>query len=390
MKHCVIVLLMSYCASAQTSNEVLAQKAVDAERRGDFSTAIAAFRQLIQSGEDGPELRTNLGIALYQSGDFHGALQHFAVALSKSFDSAPASLFYGLSLLNLQRPKEALAYLEKAKRTSPSDPMVLGALARANVACDRIASANETYRDLTRLDPKNAGAWYGLGITDRLLAEAKLKSAGKNVAGAGQIPRERQQSQVLMDDFQKSITKAMQLDPESVQANMIFGESFRIAERYSEAVREYKTATEKAPRLAAAWAGLATAQTAAGDDQSALETAEHARILDRNDPDTSTLIAAIHVRMGNFAAAEPFAREALRLKPDLPTAHVVMAKIYIDRAETQKALDELRAAENDDVDGSTHYLLATTLRKLGRSEEAGAAMREYSRLHKAHLGLGPQ
>jgi tetratricopeptide (TPR) repeat protein len=278
--------------------------------------------------------------------------------------------------------------LEKANKIHPGDVMVLSALARANVACNRISSANEMYRRLTGLDPRNAQAWYGLGITNRLLAEAKLKAARNNLARADQAQRDREQSQMLMNDFQKSVTTAMQLDPESVQANMIFGESFRIAERYGEAVREYKTATEKAPGLAAAWAGLATSQSAAGDDQTALNTAQHAHTLDSNDPDTSTLIAAIYVRMGSFAEAEPFAREALHLKPDLSTAHVVLAKIYTYRGQPQKALEELQAAKKDDVDGSTHYLLATTLRKLGRPEEAGTAMGEYSRLHKAHLGQG--
>jgi tetratricopeptide (TPR) repeat protein len=268
--------------------------------------------------------------------------------------------------------------------------MVLSALARANVACNRISSANEIFRRVTHLDPKNAQAWYGLGITDRLLAEAKLKAARQNNSDSEEARRDTKQSQVLMNDFQTSVSTAMQLDPESVQANMIFGESFRIAERYGEAVREYKTATEKAPGLAAAWAGLATSQSAAGDDGSALKTAERARKLDRNDPDTSTLIAAIYVRMGNFDEAEPYAREALRIKPDLSSAHVVLAKIHINRGQTQRALEELQTAEKDDVDGSTHYLLATTLRKLGRSEQASQAMQEYSRLHRMHLGQDPQ
>jgi tetratricopeptide (TPR) repeat protein len=390
MKQCAILLLMSFCADAQTASEALAQKAVEAERRGDFRAAIAAFRQLIQVGEDSPELRSNLGIALYQSGDFHGALREFAAALSKSPESASASLFYGLSLLNLQRPKEALPYLNQANRARPDDVMVLSAIARANVACNQVSVANDVFRRVTRLDPKNAQAWYGLGITDRLLAEAKLKAARRSGVHSVEARRDAEQSQSLMNDFQKSISTAMQLNPESVQADMILGESFRIAEQYDEAVREYKTATEKAPGLAAAWAGLATAQSAAGDDETALNTAEHARDLDRNDPDTNTLIAAIYVRMGNFGKAEPFAREALRLNPDLSSAHVVLAKVYVYRGQSQRALEELQAAEKDDVDGSTHYLIATTLRKLGRPQEGAAAMREYSRLHRAHLGLPPQ
>src|SRR3954452_11749512 len=119
MKQWVLLLLMSICAGAQTANEALAQKAVEAERHGDFPAAIGAFRQLIQIGEDSAELRNNLGIALYQSGDFGGALREFAVSLSKSPDSTSASLFYGLTLLNIQRPKEALPYLNRANRAHP-------------------------------------------------------------------------------------------------------------------------------------------------------------------------------------------------------------------------------------------------------------------------------
>jgi tetratricopeptide (TPR) repeat protein len=387
MKWCRILLLFAWvCIKAQTANEALAQRAVEAERRGDFVAAIAAFQQLIKNGEDSPELRSNLGIAFYQSGAYANALREFGAVLSKTPGSQPANLFYGLSLLNLQQPKEALLYLTKADRARPDDVVTLSAIARAKVANNQISTANEIYRRLTRLDSQNAQAWYGLGITDRLLAEAKLKPARRGTNSAN-IGHETEQSQALMDDFQKSISIATRLDPGSVQANMIFGESFRIAEQYGEAVREYKIATEKAPRLAAAWAGLATAQSAAGDDGTALKTALHAHELDPNDPDTDTLISVIYVHMGDFTKAEPFARKALRLKPDLASAHVVLAKVYLSRDQTEKALSEIQAATGEDVDGSTHYLLATTLRKLGRPDAAASAMQEYMRLHKMHLGL---
>lgn len=386
MKWCRMLLFASLCIKAQTTNEALAQKAVEAERRGDFATAIAYFQQLIQNGEDSPELRHNLGIAFYQSGAYAKALSEFRVVLLKTPGSQPANLFYGLSLLNLQRPQEALHYLTVADRGVPNDVITLSALARAEVASHQISAANQIYRRLTHLDSQNAQVWYGLGITDRLLAEAKLKPAQHGTHPTS-IGRETEQSRALMDDFQKSIGIATQLDPGSVQANMIFGESFRIAEQYDEAVREYQIATEKAPNLAAAWAGLATAQSAAGDDATALKTALRAHELDPNDPDTNTLTSAIYARMGDMTKAEPFAREALRLKPDLAGAHVVLAKVYLSRGQAEKALPEIQAATEEDTDGSTHYLLATTLRKLGRPDVAASAMREYTRLHKIHLGM---
>lgn len=174
----------------------------------------------------------------------------------------------------------------------------------------------------------------------------------------------------------------MQLDPGSVRASMILGESLRIAERYDEAIREYKLAIEQSPHVAAAWAGLAAAQSASGDDESALKSALHALELDRNDADTDTLIAAICTRMGDLPKAEPFTRHALSLKPDLSSAHLVLTKIYLADQQLQKALPELQAAAADDVDGATHYLLATTLRQLGRPSESAIAMQKYQQLHR--------
>ena len=384
MKQCTILLFLSLCATAQTAEEALGRKAVEAERRGDFPAAIAGFQQLIRSGANSPELRNNLGIAYYQSGDAASALREFRLVLVKIPNFPAANLFCGLSLLQLQKPEEALLYLNKADRARPDDAMTLSAIARAKVAGNQISSANEVFRRLTHIDPQNAPAWYGLGITDRLLAEAKLKSARQALRSAS-VRQDTEQSTALMNDFQKSVATAMQLDPESVQASMILGESFRIAEQYEEAIREYQTATEKAPGLAAAWAGLAAAQSASGDDENALKTAAHARELDGNDPDTNTLIAAIYVRRGDMAKAEPFAREALRRKPDLASAHLVLGKMYLSRRQPQKALSEMEAAVRDDVDGSTHYLLATILRQLGRPDSAAAAMQEYERLHKSYV-----
>jgi hypothetical protein len=45
----------------------------------------------------------------------------------------------------------------------------------------------------------------------------------------------------------------------------------------------------------------------------------------------------------------------------------------------------LNAAVKDDIDGSTNYLLATTLRQLGKTTEAAAAMQNYKRLHAMHV-----
>src|SRR5690349_8678994 len=115
-------------ASEQADNQAIAQRAVEAEREGDFTGAISAFQQLLRNGADSPELRNNLGIAYFQLRDYGSALPQFQKALVSDPNSIPGNLFSGLSLVKLQRPKQALPYLEKARRAQPSDVSTMLAL----------------------------------------------------------------------------------------------------------------------------------------------------------------------------------------------------------------------------------------------------------------------
>lgn len=378
-RRCVL-LCLTYAISlfAQLAdNETLGQKAVEAERRGDFPAAISAFEQMIRNGADSPELRDNLGIAYFQLHDFNNALRQFRAVLAANPGSAPANLFAGLSLLKLQRPKEAIVYLDRAHRAQPDSATPVLAAAQAEIALNQPQKARAYYDQATHLEPQNAEAWYGLAIADRVLAEKEIKNANS------------QKSSALMDASTEAMQRAIQLNPDSVRARMIFGESFRIAEQYGDAIREYKAATAEQPQLAVAWSGLAASYSASGDDENAQKAAARAHQLDPKDPDTNALIAAIYLRQGNTRSAEQFALEALRANPTLSGAHVVLAKIYLGRKQPQKALPELQSAAKDDTDGSTYYLLATTLRELGKRDEAAAAMQKYRQLHGAHVAPIP-
>ena len=377
-------LLFTYCAlgaaaatvQTQTDNDTLANKAVEAERQGDFAGAVSAFQQLIRNGADGPELRSNLAIAYFQLHEYRDALRQFQYALKQTPDSVPANLFSGLCLLKLQRAKDAIPFLARARAAQPGSTDIALALAQAEIAAQDLARAQSLYTEVTRLDPQNAEAWYGLGITERALAEQRLKQSNGTA---------RQESRVLLDESQTAIAKAMQLDPGSVKSHMVLGESFRIAEQYDNAVREYKAATEQQPNLAPAWAGLASAYSAGGDDQNALRAATQALALDPHDADTNALIAATFLRQGDYAKAQPYALHAIELQPTLSAGHVVLAKIYLAQQQPQKALPELQSAVKDDTDGATYYLLATTFRQLGRPADASAAMQTYRQLHNAHV-----
>src|SRR5690242_8788012 len=97
----VVLLLGAWCTLRAQDTATLAQTGVEAERRGDFKTAIPAFEQLIRAGADTADVRNNLGIAYFQLGRYPEALSDFRKALEHNPNSVPANLFSGLSLLKV-------------------------------------------------------------------------------------------------------------------------------------------------------------------------------------------------------------------------------------------------------------------------------------------------
>lgn len=321
--------LAVHARQQEVPNDALAERAVEAERHGDFAEAVSAFEQLIKNGADSPELRNNLGIAYFQLGRYDDALKQFRRVLASSPASLPPNLFSGLSLLKLQRPKEAAMFLRKAEIAQPDSPDVLIALAQADVGAGNLSQASSLYQRVTKLQPNSADPWYGVGITNRALAEQTLKSSGGSA---------RAQAKQFMETGDAALARAVELDPNAVGAYMILGESFRIAEEYDQAVEEYESATKRKPDFAPAWAGLAQAYSAAGRDDEALKAANRALALDSNDAGTNVLIAATYLRLSDLPHAEEYARRAIQLQPDLSSAHVVLAKCELQEKEPDKAL----------------------------------------------------
>lgn len=377
---CFVLSLAVQARQQGVPDEALAEKAVEAERHGDFAGAVSAFEQLLKQGADSAQLRNNLGIAYFQLGRYDDALKQFRHVLAGNPDFVPADLFSGLALLKLQRPKEAAVLLRKAEAAQPDNADVLIALAQAEVGSGNLSQASSLYQRVTGMQPNNADAWYGVGITNRALAEQTLKLSGGSA---------RARAQQHMETADAALSRAVELDPNSVGAYMILGESFRIAEQYDEAVKEYEAATQRKSDFAPAWAGLAQAYSAAGGDGDALKAANRALALDPNDAGTEVLIAATYLRLSDLPHAEEYAHRALHLEPNLSSAHIVLAKCELQQHQPEKAVPDLRAAVKDDLDGSTWYLLATTLRQLGKTADAAAAMQNYKRLHAMHVGSNP-
>jgi len=179
--------------------------------KGEFAAAAEKFRAALLHGED-PHLRFNLGNALYGAGQKAQAAQAYRAALSGKKDFPEAALNLGMVLfesndwtgalkaLEAARPKPqvwriratcfqalddweaALFALEQAVQGAPRDRNLRLALGSARYRLRRYAEAADTFRFAVRLAPADPKAhrllgWALLGLNRRQEAAEALELA---------------------------------------------------------------------------------------------------------------------------------------------------------------------------------------------------------------------
>jgi tetratricopeptide (TPR) repeat protein len=104
-----------------------------------------------------------------------------------------------------------------------------------------------------------------------------------------------------------------------------------------------------------------------------------------NQPDhvrARMLIAAARYRVDS-AAAIPFAREAVTLRPRYPFGHYLLGLLYLDVGEIDRAVAELETASRlVPTEPQFHFSLGSAYARAGRAEDAARARAAFSRLRK--------
>lgn len=358
--------------------DALSEQIHSAQAAGNYSQAAKLYRQLIATGTDTPEVRSNCGVMLYLSGQPQAALEQLQMALRRESSLAAANLFAGLSEFDLGRPKAALPYLETARKLDPARPAPLLGLGKVYVALRDYRRANEVYGQAVSLDSQLAEAWYGLGVTDRSLAEEKLNAAAR--AGSARNAETKQQVQQLLDGALQALNKAVELDPNSARTHLLMAESLADSGKLVEAVPEYQTAIKLDPALDAAYLGLASEYWKDRQFDRALPLLKHVLSHSPRDAEANGMMADILEHDGHNDAAQQHAETALAANPDLIQTRVVLARVYLVKQQPKLAIAELRKVAGADPDGSYHFLLYRAYRAIGDQRDAGAAMAEFQRL----------
>ena len=324
-----------------------------AEARGDLAAAATNYESLLRIAPRLAPAYNNLGSLYLRQREYKKAAAVLEKGLKIDPKMSSASALLGMALYEMADYAGAERSLEAALRGNPKDNNAELFLANDLMKLGDFERAAQHLRQLSERQPENLEVWYLLGKVHMKLSE-------------------------------EALSKLNALDPDSVWSHEISGEVMESMKNYDGALLEYKKAVEVAPQQAGTHYHLGNAYWSLNMWDAATEQfrAELA-----NDP--SNCVAQWKIgniileQHGDSNQALTEVQKALDVCPDLTGARVDRARALIKLDRHAEAVKDLEAAlKADPAESSTHFLLAQAYRALGRTGEAQAEMKVFSKLEE--------
>jgi tetratricopeptide (TPR) repeat protein len=254
--------------NSQEGQENLAARAEEAQHNGDYRAAAQIYQEMLKAEPHAAEVRANLGLMHHLLGEYAAAIPEFRTALQEDPRLFVPNLFLGLDLLQVEKPREAISYLERAHDLNPHDANAVLGLGRAYTKLGDLLKARMSYSEAVRLNPGDPHAWLGLGSTymnledegvDRM-GKAHLSSAYFQALGAKSFVQEGRLNDALAK--YRLLVEAPSA-PACVRSD--FGFALIQSGRLADAEQEFQKELRDAPRCLMARLGLARIAADRGD-----------------------------------------------------------------------------------------------------------------------------
>lgn len=335
----------------------------------EFDSAAAAYQFAAHAGpEPAPEIHHALGHFLWQWGYGEAAVAAFSTALRAGLRGAPYQHALGRALQDQGRRAEAVLLYRDMLTGMASDPATLGALYEALFKAGHFSEARRVRTEVLALKPANAEQLFQLGLAlDRMdeprAARKALRAllehvpdherARATLAEWERTPLRRRRQEARESDWSRRLTHlgaaqgAAEKRPEHADTWLALGVALRRVDQPNAAISAYRRAVivgkphaQAHYALGKEYAARALWEPAAGEYRAALACG----FADRP--------ARVHVRLGRalgeleqpVEAIEEF-REALRLSPELGTAHIGWARIAVQQGRYAEAWEHVERAQ---------------------------------------------
>ena len=359
--------------------------------RGRNKDAESELRTAVQITPDVLDTRLVLASYYMQQKDYAKAVRTMKEGISGSKTDAVLYNYIALALMADHNHDDAVKYLRKAKEVNADYYAAYFNLASLHVAKGNHDKALEEYKAVLGRSPRDLKA---------LISAASLlefRGSGKEAAGyyekardtgspAGCIAlahyhsrkRDRKKAVEVIDEALKTNSRSAEL----LEAK---GDLLLADKKYGEAVRNFERMEAINPDRA--FYLITNTYIAMRNYKAALEKVGGRLSSNPKSTELMAEMTRLHTLMGNTRKAEESARAIIRQRPDSVFGYTVLASVYSDRKEWDKAMDALRLGLKSERDAArtaqAHLLLAELHLKKG---EHPAAIGIYDTLIKANSG----
>ncbi len=374
---CMAVYLLASPAVGQDDPNRIArhaQAAQQAQREGDFATAVREFTILSRLLPEVAEVHSNLGVAYYFHKRPQEALAAFEKALQLKPDLVSALIFSGIANYQLSKPAQATKLLERVVELSPADPLAQTWLAHSYAAQSRYREAVDHFLAASERSPNDVDIWYGLGQVYLRLGRQeveRLTEIAPNGARVLQLAGDLWLLRGEPDNALALYQQALKRRPGITEVQRIVGQLLgqrgktqQVVVSPPPPVPTDSPSPEDLHYLAAT-----------GFRERAHQAFERISALGANSYRAHQVLAESLQAQGRANEALTEYRAALNLKPDLAGIHKEIGDLLMGEGRATEALEEYRAElllrPND---SQVYYRMGRALIVLGKGEDAEAAL----------------
>ncbi|MFT5335769.1 MAG: Flp pilus assembly protein TadD [Halioglobus sp.] len=344
----------------------------------DFDSEIAKYTDFLQQDLDNQFLLAKLGDLHHRAGQFDEAQHYFDKLLLADPEHSPAKS--GLAAVCISRHD-----FEQAEQLFLS----MGDLLDASPALQHNLGLALFYQDkwpdaLARFEAAMAG---GLEDVDTLAYQAYCHHHLGNVARAlkfaklayEKVPNDQAQGYVSLlqmdkGDFEAAVRtarKALDTNPENVDANVVLGSYLLERQQVDEALPFLSLSLDKDPDNSRAWLGLGLVQMYNQQMPEAIDSISRALSYTPRNPGTIVTLGWAHIANNDLNKAEETFRHAVAVSPSFGEAHGGLATVLALANRDDEAREEVRKSRRLNKGGfGAAFALSILLESGGKHDRA--------------------
>ncbi len=250
---------------------------------------------------------------------------------------------------------QAAELAEKHLRQHPGDSPVRMVLARAGLAQGKFQQAFEGFQKVLASDPKNIDALYYLSIIARELSHREYE-------------------------------RLFSLAPDSDRVHKLLGEAALAAENKSEAEEEFQKALKANPRSIEVSTELAELKRSQSKFDEAIVYYTQAEQIGPLNYEIAYGLGACYTYKQDYSRAIEWLRKAVALAPDSAAGRFALGNALFQNGQPEAAIPELNVSlQIEPRMKQAYFLLGRAYSRVGRLDEAKAALKKLDELNRAEI-----